>query len=242
MKLIRRSRKWLGRVIEGRPPHPRRVNKEYLDWITYAVAGMTEPGNFYCFDYVMSRLPGDEPILEIGTWCGRSAIALSYFLDVHHCPNRLITCDEWEYERFTSNPNVGDTQLTHRRLKSFLKESYIRNVKTFTPHRLPHTIECNASHFFAEWQNDRNVLDVFGQSTQLGGGLSFCFIDGNHTYEAARQDFENCDRFLRPGGFILFDDSADGSDWEVCRVVREVVAGGRYSLVMKNPNYLFRKL
>lgn len=228
-------------MIEGGLPPPKHCNREFLTWITYAVAGMTDPGNFYCFDYAISRLPGENPVLEIGSWCGRSAIALSYFLGVHGRPNRLVTCDEWDYERFTSDPYVGDTKVTHASLREYLKGSFVRNAMTFCPDRLPHTVERNADAFFADWAAGREVTDVFGRPTKLGGGLSFCFIDGNHTYAAARRDFEHCDRYLDPGGFILFDDSADGSAWEVCRVVREVAEGGRYVVEMKNPNYLFRK-
>jgi Methyltransferase domain len=75
----------------------------------------------------------------------------------------------------------------------------------------------------------------------LGGAISFCYIDGNHSYDFAKLDFENCDRFLEKGGFMLFDDSADGSDWDVCKVVQEVIATGRYDLIAKNPNYFFRR-
>ena len=82
---------------------------------------------------------------------------------------------------------------------------------------------------------------MFGRETQLGGPIAFCFIDGNHSYEFARRDFENTDRHLQPGGFILFDDSGDGSDWGVCKVVAEVAATGRYELIATNPNYLFKK-
>ena len=49
--------------------------------------------------------------------------------------------------------------------------------------------------------------DVFGRSFQLGGPISFCYIDGNHTDDLAKRDFENCDRYLEKGGFVLFDDS-----------------------------------
>src|SRR5262249_43800743 len=157
---------------------------EFFAWITYAVAGMTHPGNFYGFDYAISRLPSANPVLEIGTWCGRSAIALSYLLDVHGRSNRLVTCDEWDYERDKAKPNVGDTKLTHAALREFVKESYRRNAAAFCPHRLPHTVETNADAFFADWGARREVADVFDRPTALGGGLSFCFIDGNHTYAA----------------------------------------------------------
>ena len=58
---------------------------------------------------------------------------------------------------------------------------------------------------------------------------------------SARRDFENCDKYLEPGGFLLFDDSGDGTTWEVCRVVQEVVRSGRYHLVRHKPNYFFQK-
>jgi predicted O-methyltransferase YrrM len=33
------------------------------------------------------------------------------------------------------------------------------------------------------------------------------YIDGNHDYEIARQDWELCSEHLRPGGLIVLDDS-----------------------------------
>jgi hypothetical protein len=41
---------------------------------------------------------------------------------------------------------------------------------------------------------------------------------------------------------MLFDDSADGTGWEVCRVVGEAIGTKRYEVVAANPNYLVRKL
>jgi predicted O-methyltransferase YrrM len=34
------------------------------------------------------------------------------------------------------------------------------------------------------------------------------YIDGNHDYEVARQDWERCSAAVRPGGFIVLDDAA----------------------------------
>jgi len=50
------------------------------------------------------------------------------------------------------------------------------------------------------------------------------------------------DRHLVDGGFVLLDDSGDESGWGVCRVVDEIIAGGRYKMVANDPNYLFQKL
>lgn len=62
-----------------------------------------------------------------------------------------------------------------------------------------------------------------------------------HAYEYARRDFENCDEFIERRGFVLFDDSADGSGREVCDLVKEIEAAGECEPVIKNPDYLFRK-
>ncbi|HZZ74665.1 MAG TPA: class I SAM-dependent methyltransferase, partial [Puia sp.] len=66
--------------------------------------------------------------------------------------------------------------------------------------------------------------------------------DGNHHYEQVKKDFEHCDRYLEMNGFILFDDSADFSDFEVKQVIAEVKKTRRYRMIMKNPNYLFQKI
>ena len=43
--------------------------------------------------------------------------------------------------------------------------------------------------------------------TRLGGQmLDFAFIDGDHTYDGVRRDFELYKPLLRPGGIIAFHD------------------------------------
>jgi hypothetical protein len=137
---------------------------------------------------------------------------------------------------------LGDSSsVTHAEYKQFVKESFLRNARLFSRDDLPFTIELFSDEFFRDWSTSLKRQDVFGREIELGGPISFCYIDGNHSYKFAKRDFENCDRFLERGGFVLFDDSADGSAWEVCKVVQEVLATDRYSLIAKNPNYLFRK-
>lgn len=48
----------------------------------------------------------------------------------------------------------------------------------------------------------------FEQKDNFQAGLLFglCFIDGDHTKEQAKKDFENCLKHLAPGGFILIHD------------------------------------
>ena len=72
--------------------------------------------------------------------------------------------------------------------------------------------------------------------------ISFAFIDGNHTYPFVKRDFENVDKLLEIGGFLLFDDSADYLGWGSCKVAKEVSKNPHYKLIIQNPNYFFEKI
>ena len=215
---------------------------EYMSWLTFANAGMLTRGNVYCMDYAVRKLPSAAPIVEIGSFCGLSTNLIIYLKEKHEKNNTLVTCDKWIFEGSESGGKLGDSKnITHEEYRQFVKDTFLRNTRMFSRHDLPFTIEVFSDEFFNLWAVSEKCHDVFGRKVQLGGPISFCYIDGNHSYEFARRDFENCDKFLESGGFILFDDSADGSKWDVCRVVQEVLQSGDYDLVTKNPNYFFRK-
>jgi hypothetical protein len=229
-------------TLEGeRPSSLIDISDEYVNWLCFANAGMLQRGNLYCFDYALARLPSDSPLIEIGSFCGLSTNLLTYYKQKHGVANSLFTCDRWVFEGSEQGPNLGDSQLSHAEYRAFVKETYFRNVRMFSRDAPPFTVEMLSDEFFEAWRAGAETADVLGRPVKLGGPISFCFIDGNHTYEYARRDFEHTDEFLERGGFILFDDSADGSGWEVCEVVKEVEASGRYELLIKNPNYFFRK-
>jgi hypothetical protein len=187
-------------------------------------------------------MPPGAPVLEIGSFCGLSTVHLSHLMGKLAPTSTLFTCDKWEFEGQQLGALLGGSRtVTHDVYRAYVKDTFIRVVRTFARERLPHTVECFSDEFFRRWFANERVVDVFDRPVALGGQFGFCYIDGNHTYEFARRDFENADRALLPGGFLLFDDSWDGSGWEVNQLVREIAAGKEYELVLQNPNYLFRK-
>lgn len=237
----------------GPPPTgPHRLHDDYLVWLGWAVPGMLYPGNEYCIDHALRHLPSAAPIVEIGSFCGLSTNLITYLRQKHGVTNRLVTADPWEFQGVEDHHRVGLSQITQREYRRYIKESFVRGAQMFSRGDLPWTVEMLSDDFFAAWAAGQTVTDVFGRTLTLGGPISFCYLDGNHIYDYVRRDFQNCDRFLEPGGFIFFDDSADegewlveeGADpanWTVKQLVHEVQASGRYELVMKNPHYLFRK-
>lgn len=200
---------------------------------------MLNKGNLLCFDYAIRNLPSRSPLVEIGSFAGLSANLLAYYKRRHGVNHPLFTCDAWRFEGATSH--VGESDISHEEYRVFVRNIFLRNARMFSREALPYTVEASSEEFFKSWAAERETVDVFGRPVQLGGSISFCFIDGDHRYEAAARDFRNVDRFLEPGGFILFEDSADGSKWEVTRVMEEVKQLGSYRVVIQNPNYLLQK-
>jgi hypothetical protein len=214
------------------------ISDKYTELLIGVNAGWLERGNLYCFDYAVRRLPGDAPMVEIGSFCGLSTNLLTYYKQLHSAKNELFNCDKWSWG---DAGRIGASPVTYEEYLAHARETYVRNVRTFSRADLPHTVEEFSADFFERWRRGEEVTDVFGRAARLGGPISFCYIDGDHAYETAKRDFEDADEFLERGGFILFDDSADGTRWEVARVRDEVLASGRYEVAAKNPNYLFRK-
>lgn len=217
------------------------VSDEYFNWLSYANAGMLEKGNLYAFDYAIKNLPENAPIVEIGSFCGLSTNIISFLKKKYKKSNKTITCDRWIFENSESKNIDTNSDITHKEYREFVMETFKRNVNFFSKGDLPFTIEKFSDEFFESWNKNELAKDIFSREIQLGGGISFSFIDGNHTYEYAKRDFENVSKHLVKGGFILFDDSADYFTFGVEILMKEIMKNPDYELVMKNPHYLFRK-
>ena len=221
------------------------ITDEYVRSLMTVNVGFLHYGNLHLFNFAIERLPSAAPMLEIGSYCGLSTNLLTYYKRRNGVTNKLFTCDKWVWVNSDGTPPLETfpgTDIATDAMRDFVKETYIRNVERFSHDDLPYTIETLSDEFFAEWVKRSAVIDVFGRSVDLGGPISFAYIDGNHSYDFARRDFENCDRFLEQGGFILFDDSSDAADLGSARLAREAGRSSRYEIIATNPNYLVRKL
>jgi hypothetical protein len=216
------------------------LKDDYLEKIRSANAGMLHQGNLHCFDFAIQRLPSNNPILEIGTFCGLSANVITYFKRKHQKRNVLITTDKLQSDHHSGN--IGSSDFTYAEFSKYVVESLKKNLMTFSKNDLPYVIQKSSDDFFVDWGDRKFCADIFGRELRLGGRIAFAYIDGNHSYRFVNNDYKNCDKYLEVGGFILFDDSADYSKWEVKRVIRDIKANPSYKMVMKNPNYLFQKV
>ncbi len=237
------SRAFLKAAFTVDPPKPQtETGDDYIMWLCFANAGMLDKGNLFLIDHAIQHLPSAAPLLEIGSFCGLSTNLLTHYKRKYGRKNRLITCDKWAFENTVKDgPHLGASPVRFSDYKSFVRDSYLRNIRLFSADDLPFTVESTSEEFFVAWRDKQERSDVLGRPLTLGGPLSFCYIDGDHGYEGAKKDFLGCDQFLEAGGFLLFDDSTVEA-FGVRKLMPEVEATGRYKLVATNPNHLFKKI
>ncbi len=215
---------------------------EYISWLCTVVGGWLDPshGNLRAFDYAVRHMPSDGAVIEIGSFLGLSTNIITYLTIKYHRDNPVFTCDPWVFEG-TEKPIGGYFDASSDAYRRYAQEVFRMNTALFSERRMPYTIQTYSNRFFELWRLGSTAKDVFGRSITLGGSISFAYIDGAHTYDAALGDFRGVDQHLSPGGFILFDDSADDGAFEVPRVMAEVKQNPAYELVFKTPHYFFRK-
>jgi hypothetical protein len=191
-------------------------------------------------NHSIKTMPDNGAVIEIGTFAGLSLNHLIHMMKQAGRSNLLFSVDEWHFEGSDKLLIPGST-VEFSEYRKHAIEAFRRNLLLFHSDRLPHHIVTSSDQFFQLWTQKAEVLDFFERVTMLGGPISLAYIDGAHTYEQSWRDFENVDHFLLPGGFIIFDDSADGSNWGSSRTAREAASRPNYELVAKNPNYCIAK-
>jgi hypothetical protein len=220
-----------------------RVTRDtYLNWLTRIMGGWLVPGdgNLAVFDFAIGHMPDDGAVLEIGSFLGMSICAMSYMMWLHGRTHPLFTCDPWDFEG-TAEPIGGYFDASSPAYRQYCMDVFKRNILVYAERHLPHSVEDYSHRFLARWAAKEEAIDVLGRQVRLGGALSFVYIDGAHTYEAASGDFRGVDPFVLPGGYVFFDDTGEAWGPEMARVVREVQLHPDYELIARTPNYLFRK-
>jgi hypothetical protein len=217
------------------------VTDEYVEHLRFVVGGYLLDGNVEAFECALRQMPDGGAIVEIGSFLGLSTNIITYATRKYGRKNPFFTCDPWVFAG-ADKPKSGYLDTGTKAYRDWVTTSYAMNLRIFSPDIAPHSIEAFSDQFFTQWAGGARVTDTLGREARLGGPISFAYIDGDHGYEGALKDFLNVDKFLLPGGFILLDDSSDDSTYEgLRRLAREAGARPDYELVLKAPNYLFRK-
>ena len=143
-------------------------------------------------------MPNEGAIIEIGSFLGLSTniIALP---DPKNTAGttEIFNCDPWCFEE-AEKPIGGYFDASSKEFREYVMKVFATSLELFSKNRKPYAIEGTSEQFLRQWKSESAVKDVFGRETVLGGPISFAYIDGAHTYEAAKNDFLGIDRYLLP--------------------------------------------
>ncbi len=210
--------------------------------------GMLHDGNIYLMNYALEKMPLGGAVVEIGLFAGLSTSVMIYLLDKLGRTESYFNCDAWIYQGYNDSPGTlpddhmdGRPDIKRVNYAEYVKNAYVNAMHLLCSHRLPNSFHMSSDAFFELWHKKEHNIDIFGKEVQLGSSISMAYIDGDHSLAQTQKDFENVSSHLLPGGFILFDDSADVYSFGSASFMKTMKKNEDYILINKNPNYLFQK-
>jgi SAM-dependent methyltransferase len=147
----------------------------------------------------------DKTVLEIGSWLGRSTKALAA------TAKQVFAVDHW---RGSKNDATEE------------EAKFIDSWATFNGNLGPEinsrkVVPINRGH--EEIDPTMTYFDGVTSEACPVGPVDMVFVDGEHSYEAAKRDIENGLKMLKPGGLLCGHDFNPGAHPGVVQAVKELV-------------------
>jgi SAM-dependent methyltransferase len=168
------------RYFHARLPAEPRAHRDYF---TQERRGFGEDA-FHVMWFFLFREFKPRSFLEIGVYRGQT-LSLATMLQ------REFGCED-EVAGISPFTSVGDSVSKYRDDVDYMQDT-LANFAHFSLAK-PRLLKA--------FSTDKTALDLIASR-----GWDCIYIDGNHDYEIARQDWEECSRSVKPGGIIVLDDS-----------------------------------
>ena len=199
--------------------------------------------------YSSSNLPGD--ILELGSWCGRSAVALGMAAKLTgrgrvHCVDLFPEKNDW-YQNgdgtYSFSVTVDGRKVGAYGDQTVWAEPYIRDIlpvyERFSGTIAAFNFAMDANHL-TEWVNaNKGDLAKFAAEADPDLALRMAFIDGDHSYAAVSDDIAIVEKFLLPRGWICFDDAFSSYEGVNKAIQKYIIDSNRYSCCQQLTRKLF---
>jgi hypothetical protein len=189
----------------------------------------------------LAYLPDAEgDIIELGSWCGRSASALGLAAKLSgrstvHAVDLFPDKSDWIRNgdgTYSYCVTLGDRQFGAYGEQTVWAEPFERDIAPIYE-RQPRLLDVFRETIARNGLSDvvrpfRGDLQMFADAAPADLRCKLAFIDGDHSYDAVRQDIAHAERFLVPGGWICFDDAFSCYDGVDRAITDAVINSGRY--------------
>ncbi|NWF75121.1 MAG: class I SAM-dependent methyltransferase, partial [Nitrospirae bacterium] len=153
---------------------------EDIKMFVLSIPGLLAPGQEEFLFNKVNSLQDDAIIVEIGSYKGRSTVAMGYACK--GTKRRIYCIDTWD---------GNETDFQERNFYDVWQENIRKNgiEKHVTP------LKGNSHYILSRWDELTN-----------GKMIDFIFIDGSHRFLDVLKDFEMTYPFIKKGGLIAFHD------------------------------------
>ena len=156
--------------------------------------------------------------LEVGSWCGRSAIAIGLAASMIEdtslaCIDLFPTKEDW-YKNgdgsYSFNVDIDSQHIDAYNVQTMWQEPFEKDI---LPVYEMWNETLDAFNYYISKNNlqsyvkpHKATLDTFF-AKEKRRGIKFAFIDGDHSYEAVSSDINCLKNHLVPGAWLCFDDA-----------------------------------
>lgn len=168
---------WL--AIDGQPQDKQNDIEKMLDFVM-SIEGQISRAEAQTLVQLASQVNKDAVIMEIGSYRGRSTIALAFGSRLGH-QNRIYSVDPHDEFEGVGGGKFGPED-----------QAYLyRNIIKAEVGDLVSIISLPSADAARAWSK---------------ANIGLLWIDGDHRYEAVRSDFNAWSRYLLPGAVVAFHD------------------------------------
>ncbi len=199
--------------------------------------------------YLTSDLEGD--IVEIGSWCGRSAVVLGMAARLVgntkiHCIDLFPQKSDWKQNEdgsYSFEVQIGNETYGGYQEQTVWQEPFERDI-------LPiYEKYTGVFEVFTEAISKNGLQDIVevykGDSSMFAGLVpqdfrcKLVFVDGDHSYDAVCHDIDNLERFLVEGAWICFDDAFSYYDGVNRAITDLIINNATYELCQQMTRKFF---
>lgn len=179
-------------------------------------------------------------ILELGSWCGRSASVLGFAAQMTgtpkvYCVDLFPEKSDWRKNAdgtYSFSVSVDGCQIGAYEEQTVWAEPYERQIAPLYEKYngiediFKETIARNGlTDIVVPFKGD---LNHFVTNVPDDFRCKLAFIDGDHGYDAVCKDIQNIEKFLVPGGWICFDDAFSSYEGVNQAITDKIINNPRY--------------
>lgn len=184
-----------------------------------------------------SDVEGD--IIELGSWCGRSAIALGLAAKLANATVHAIDLfpekSDWrrnEDGSYSFSVTIDGQRHGAYEAQTVWAEPFLRDIAPLYE-RSNGVLDLFREAMDRNGLSDvvrpfRGTMSMFAAAAPEHLRCKLAFVDGDHSYDAVVQDIEALERFLVPGAWICFDDAFSYYDGVNQAITDRIIDSGRY--------------